>query len=198
MSKNTVNLDTAVTNKKNFRSHFRQRRSQHNPDSASIQNLVRSHVEELASGLGCIGLYWPLADEIDLRPLHQQLKREVALPVADGHGGMVYRMWTQDRLSPDGCGIPAPATGVDLDPSDISLLLVPGLAVDHAGIRLGYGGGYYDRLRAHPLWRQIPAFVVLPHACLDDHGLPRDPWDIPFTGWITEQGPGHATVPVAS
>ena len=71
------------------------------------------------------------------------------------------------------------------------LLLVPALAIDRTGIRLGYGGGYYDRLRADPTWASVPAWVVLPSACISSEPLPRDAWDVPFTGWITEHGPGQ-------
>jgi 5-formyltetrahydrofolate cyclo-ligase len=65
---------------------------------------------------------------------------------------------------------------------------VPALAFDpHSGIRLGYGGGWYDRLRADPAWRAVPALVVLPSACLSAN-LPREPWDVPFQGWLDEHG----------
>ena len=70
------------------------------------------------------------------------------------------------------------------------LLFVPALAVDKTGIRLGYGGGYYDRLRSRQDWTNVPAWVVLPETCVSKELLPRDPWDIPFSGWISEQGPG--------
>ena len=65
---------------------------------------------------------------------------------------------------------------------------MPALALDpHSGIRLGSGGGWYDRLRADPSWRAVPALAVLPAACvLAD--LPRDPWDVPFAGWLDETG----------
>jgi 5-formyltetrahydrofolate cyclo-ligase len=64
---------------------------------------------------------------------------------------------------------------------------VPALAVDQSGIRLGYGGGWYDRLRQDQTWQQVPALVVLPQCCVVEQ-LPRDPWDVPFAGWITETG----------
>ncbi|MFN5162901.1 MAG: 5-formyltetrahydrofolate cyclo-ligase, partial [Cyanobacteriota bacterium] len=70
---------------------------------------------------------------------------------------------------------------------DLGLLLVPALAIDRRGIRLGYGGGWYDRLRADPAWRAVPALVVLPAACVVE-ALPSDPWDVPFDGWIDESG----------
>ena len=76
-------------------------------------------------------------------------------------------------------------------PQQLSLLLVPALAIDATGIRLGYGGGYYDRLRANNDWAKVPAWAVLPSICFSSAPLPRDPWDVPFHGWITEFGPGR-------
>ncbi len=77
------------------------------------------------------------------------------------------------------------ATG--LSPTALGLLLVPALAIDRQGIRLGYGGGWYDRLRADPAWRAVPALAVLPAACVVET-LPRDGWDVPFAGWLDESG----------
>ena len=72
-------------------------------------------------------------------------------------------------------------------PDALGLLLVPALAMDRRGIRLGYGGGWYDRLRAEPAWRTVPALAVLPAACVVE-ALPRDGWDVPFAGWLDERG----------
>ena len=116
---------------------------------------------------------------------------------------LVYLPWQGERPSGlDACGIPAPlpppgasvaglapevmAADV-LAPEALGLLLVPALAIDQAGIRLGSGGGWYDRLRADPAWRAVPALAVLPAACVCAQ-LPRDPWDVPFAGWLDERG----------
>jgi 5-formyltetrahydrofolate cyclo-ligase len=141
-----------------------------------------------------LGLYWPIGAEPDLRPLADLpcLAERLALPavagaVAGGHGRLLYRAWrVGDPLEADACAIPAPL-GPELDPQRLGLLLVPALALDRRGIRLGSGGGWYDRLRADPAWRALPALAVLPSACLIDR-LPEDPWDIPFDGWIDETG----------
>jgi 5-formyltetrahydrofolate cyclo-ligase len=155
-----------------------------------------------------LGLYWPLPGEPDLRPLapaHQHL----ALPAVDGEPArLLYRAWRPGApLAPDRYGIPAPAaplenapeqqpeapppppvSGREFSPHALGVLLVPALAFDpHSGIRLGYGGGWYDRLRADPAWRAVPALVVLPAACLCGN-LPREPWDVPFQGWLDEHG----------
>jgi 5-formyltetrahydrofolate cyclo-ligase len=106
---------------------------------------------------------------------------------------LVYLPW--DGTPPrgcDGCGIPAPLLGdgsapVPLPPEALGLLLVPALAIDRRGIRLGSGGGWYDRLRSDPAWRVVPAVAVLPSACVVER-LPRDPWDVPFDGWLDEHG----------
>ena len=107
----------------------------------------------------------------------------------------MYRPWRSGEvLEADGCGIPAPAAR-SAAPGDgalaaeqLGLLLIPALACDAAGIRLGYGGGWYDRLRATPGWAQVPALAVLPRGCRVER-LPRDPWDGPLQGWLDEDGP---------
>ena len=178
-----------------------------------ILAAARRDLPELLPAGQHLGLYWPLPGEPDLRPLapaHQHL----ALPAVDGEPARLqYRPWRPGTpLTPDRYGIPAPAAplanapehqlaapppapalrapaaGWELSPHALGLLLVPALAFDpHSGIRLGYGGGWYDRLRADPAWRAVPALVVLPAACLKAN-LPREPWDVPFQGWLDEHG----------
>jgi 5-formyltetrahydrofolate cyclo-ligase len=90
------------------------------------------------------------------------------------------------------------ASGRELSPDAMGLLLVPALAfAPHSGIRLGYGGGWYDRLRAHPAWAAVPALVVLPSACLSGN-LPREAWDVPFHGWLDEHGVHSIAAPAAA
>jgi len=99
----------------------------------------------------------------------------VALPAAPG---------------PVPADLPMPVPGAAaLAPGQLGLLLVPALALDRHGIRLGSGGGWYDRLRADPAWRAVPALAVLPAACRCEL-LPADPWDVPFDGWLDERGIG--------
>ncbi len=135
-----------------------------------------------------IGIYWPLNGEIDLRSLRYNLDVRLALPSCNQQGEIIYRPWTDNDLQKDACGIPAPLTQQALEPSDISTLFIPAIAIDKQGVRLGNGGGFYDRLRRDKLWRSISSFVVLPKCCVSDIPLPRDPWDIPFKSWITEDG----------
>lgn len=168
---------------------------------APIQALAQRRLPgHLGSG-GRLGIYWPLAGEVDLRPLVAWLPGRLALPaVADTAAGLVYRAWDPgEPLIPDACGVPAPG-GPDLEPAALALLLVPALAYDSRGLRLGSGGGWYDRLRAATAWRAVPALVVAPSGCAVA-ALPADPWDIPFDGWLNEQElhwlapPGQAPQP---
>ena len=178
-----------MSSKQELRRLFRGKRKEAQADEAAIQAAALVLIN--GSGPGTVGLYWPLPGEVDLISLRDRIDAPVALPRGDGRGGLEYLLWSGEELEPDGCRIPAPRSGTPLQPCELSLLLIPALAIDTAGIRLGYGGGYYDRLRAEAGWAAVPAWAVLPSNCLSRAPLPRDSWDVPFQGWITERGPGR-------
>jgi 5-formyltetrahydrofolate cyclo-ligase len=99
-----------------------------------------------------------------------------------------HRWQPQQTLMSGNYGIlePAPESPL-LSPNEIDLILVPAVAIDRDGYRLGYGGGYYDRLRADPLWRKIPTIgIVFDFAYVER--LPIDPWDLPVDAVCTESG----------
>lgn len=73
-------------------------------------------------------------------------------------------------------GIPEPADGREANDKD-ALVLMPGLAFDRAGHRMGYGGGFYDRFLAkepHPTVALCYDFQLLPHLPTEAHDIPVD------------------------
>lgn len=95
-------------------------------------------------------LYLPLGWEIDTRALIGQAfaqGKRVAVPVSGPDGRMeAVQITAETPLRPGRFGILEPGrTGEILLPQDASLIVVPALAYDRRGIRIGRGGGYYDR-----------------------------------------------------
>jgi 5-formyltetrahydrofolate cyclo-ligase len=181
----------ASDSKQALRRHYRQERRR--AGDAAADGIARAAATALPALLARgrhLGLYWPIGDEPDLLALSDTLptdQRLLALPAVQD-GQLHYRPWRPgDTLTPDACGIAAPTQPRVLAAAELGLLLVPALALDRRGIRLGYGGGWFDRLRSDPAWRRVPALAVLPQACLVEQ-LPADPWDVPFDGWLDERG----------
>ncbi len=135
-----------------------------------------------------IGIYWPVKGEVDIRFIKDDSDEKFALPSSFKNKTISYHHWSNNQLGLDSNKIPAPKQENAIHPSDISILLVPAIAMDQDGYRLGYGGGYFDRLRQKDLWFSIPSFVVISNNCISKKPLPRDKWDLPFNGWISEKG----------
>ena len=182
-------------NKQELRSKYRRLRNALMPGlNASLVQSVLAHLktQDPSYGHGAIGITWPLPGEPDLRPLANLQPAPLALPATAEDYSVTYHPW-RDAPSPtelrgDAFAIPAPLSSPALEPDALTLLLIPALAVDQRGIRLGYGGGCYDRLLSKPGWSTLPTFAVLPEACIHPTLLPAEPWDRPLDGWITEQG----------
>ena len=130
----------------------------------------------------CIAGYWPVRGEIDPRPLLLALGRPVALPVTGPRGTVLeFRLWRPgDELAPGPFGLSEP-TGPRAEPD---VLLVPLLAFDACGNRLGYGGGYYDRTIAATGALAIGAAYAAQEAA----AVPVGPDDRPLAGILTEAG----------
>jgi 5-formyltetrahydrofolate cyclo-ligase len=100
------------------------------------------------AGDHAIAGYWPMRDEMDPLPLLDRLAQRgyaLALPVVTARNApLAFRRWSSgDPLEPGEFGTRhPPATAATVTPT---IVLVPLLAFDDVGHRLGYGGGHYDR-----------------------------------------------------
>jgi len=138
-----------------------------------------------------VGGYWPIRDEIDPRPLLAALAEagcQNALPaVVAPQAPLCFRTWLPgDALLPGPYGIPTPAeTAPVVRPA---LLLVPLLAFDRSGHRLGYGGGYYDRTIASLRAEGELLAVGLAYAGQQLGGVPKAAADEALDWVVTERG----------
>ena len=142
-----------------------------------------------------IGIYWPLKGEVDIRFIKEIDNLKIALPSSSKIKGLNYHHWSNNQLKLDSNKILSPIGEKSINPIDISILFVPAISIDQEGYRLGYGGGYFDRLRQKDLWISIPSFVVISNNCVSQKPLPRDKWDLPFSGWISEKGLNQIEAP---
>jgi len=135
--------------------------------------------------------YWPMGDEFDVRPaLGAAVSRgwSCALPVVTGRNTpLVFRGWRPgDDLRAGGFGtsVPQPTRG-EIRPD---VLLVPLLGFDATGLRLGYGGGYYDRTLAQLRAGGGVLAIGIGFAGQEIASLPAESFDQRLDWIITEAG----------
>ena len=137
-----------------------------------------------------VGGYWPIGDEIDVLPLLAALRERglsLALPVVAAPGlPLSFRAWRPgDELAPGAHGIAAPLASVETVVP--GLVIVPLLAFDAQGWRLGYGAGYYDRtLEAFIAAGQAVMAVGVAYAGQEVPAVPHDGGDVRLDALVTE------------
>ena len=93
--------------------------------------------------------FWSFGSEVDTLPLLERVEAagtQVALPRIEDHDVEPVAYRAGDPLSETSFGAKEPAAGRRLDPSELDVVVVPGVAFDRGGGRVGYGAGFYDRL----------------------------------------------------
>ena len=128
--------------------------------------------------------YYSYKGEVDTHELVKMLKKsgiQVALPRMETGRDMTARIWNKESLVPNKYGIQEPPASAE-KMENIEAVIMPGLAFDYNGTRLGYGGGYFDRFL-----QNRDAYRI--GICFDAQllrSLPSEEFDIPMNTIITD------------
>lgn len=143
------------------------------------------------AGASRVALFWPISEnkEVDLTPLDGELRARgahVAYPAIDPETGAMRFVFVDDpeqELEERGLGFREPAADAP-DAGALDLIVVPALAVDPSGHRIGYGAGYYDRTlpRYAPPARTVA--VAYDYQLLIE--IPHSDRDVPVDAVITD------------
>lgn len=189
----TIDRAIAIEKRKLREAMLQKRRAVPHALSAQAGQAVARHFADhpiLAFAPSFAG-YMAMRGELDVLPVFDRMapyKKITALPRIHGERLQFHRWNRQDPLERHGeLGMQEPLAQAEiLLPA---IVLVPTLAFDAAGYRLGYGGGYYDRtMRALRTAPRPPQFIGVAYGVQEIDQLPIDAHDEPLDGILTELG----------
>lgn len=127
--------------------------------------------------------------EVNTHPLIEQMfidNKRVVVPVTDFSNNTLHHVeiYSLEELSVNKWGVPEPDLSNLVDTEELDLVLVPMLAADRKGNRLGYGKGFYDQFLANT---NAPAYGLIFEDFIADK-LPVEPFDQPLNGLFCEKG----------
>lgn len=184
--------DEIAAEKKRLRKSILANRAARSNGSRAAGALRHCHSLMPPGARMSVALYAGFGTELDPMPLVRALWRQgidVGLPVVVRNGQpLVFRRYSPDvRYVLSGYGIREPDERTPEVLPD--LVFAPLVGIDRRGVRLGYGGGFYDRTLA--AWRGMghrPPVFGLAFECQLVPRLPRGPFDILLDGLVTEAG----------
>lgn len=125
--------------------------------------------------------YLPYNQEVRTVPMLEQALRDgkkVAVPKVYGEEMKFLYLDDLTKVAKGYAGIPEPIADEPVADDKTALVLMPGLAFDPEGHRIGYGGGYYDKFLAaepnHPTLALCYEFQMLPKLDTEEHDIPVD------------------------
>ena len=129
-----------------------------------------------------VGAYAPLPDEVDITSVMTSPDRIFYIPAFDEALGGYRLARMGDTFTRGRFGILEPVEPVFAEKDELDLIIVPGIAFDQTGHRIGRGGGFYDRLL--PQYNAIRAGICFDFQCLEK--IPVEPHDCLMDVLITE------------
>jgi len=184
-------LNVATVNKTDIRKRCQSWRSSISEEEwASKSSAICSKlgaIEQLRLAQ-TVHAFWPIhaKREVNICPLLAALVsegKEVLLPIMDGSTLKYGRFESESDLTLVSFGVFEPREMKVFSPEEIDVVLVPALAVDSSGNRIGYGKGFYDRfLSKCNALKIVPLFE---NQVID--GIPYQVHDVPFDIFVTEQ-----------
>jgi 5-formyltetrahydrofolate cyclo-ligase len=156
---------------------------------AATQLLLQAPIFQASKHIAC---YRAFKSEIDTTFLIQHIwaqGKSCYLPVLNEDKQRATLKFVPyqalDKLHSNRYGISEPnPTLTPIPLHELQLIIVPLVAFDRAGHRLGMGGGYYDQtFHAHPSLK----LVGFAYACQEVQAIPVDPWDVPLHAIVTER-----------
>lgn len=196
-----ANLSVAQ-HKQRLRQQYRTARRELSPQqqqqaAADITQQIIALIDELAGNaartITKVGLYLSNDGEVDLLPcIHALWQRGITTAVPVLHpfndGCLLFLRYHQgSQMTVNLYGIAEPKLEVTevVPVVQLDLLLMPLVAFDEFGQRLGMGKGYYDRSLAGDAGGQPPRLVGVAHDCQQAQQLPTEAWDVPLDIIIT-------------
>ena len=186
---------TQAAERRQMRRHFRAMRRALAPAQQESHARRASRIL-VTSGLLLskrrVSAYFAVDGELDPESLvahMHQTRIEVYFPVIGRRRAMTFcRLKPGDKLELNRVGIwePVGSRAPTAPAWSLSMMLVPLVAFDSRGTRLGMGGGFYDAYLAK-LGKQRPLLVGFAHECQAAEDIPRQPWDIPLDAVVTEE-----------
>ena len=183
----------AVARKRELRKHYKTvRRALSAEERSAAEAVICEQLCSLSSfeQAKTILAYYPIGDEPNLLPVIEEaflLRKQIAFPVCDPTTStMVFRVVPSlSALHVGAHGIPEPTDDCPvLDDFSGALCIVPALAFDLCGYRIGYGKGYYDRFLERVEIKTVGATY---HALITE-SLPHEPTDRAVSILMTERG----------
>jgi 5-formyltetrahydrofolate cyclo-ligase len=177
--------------KAKLRKELRRRRQDLSPSSQlAAAAATARHITGVPgwSGARRIALYLANDGEVATTPVAELCRttgKQLFLPVIDEQNVLEFAEWIDGaELIANRFGIPEPPPhSLRCDASELNIILMPLVAWDRLGGRLGMGGGFYDRTLAGV---KGPLLVGLAHEVQEVPQVPRDDWDILLDFVVTE------------
>ena len=136
--------------KAELRKYIKQQKALHTTEAATASTAIMQQLEQDEHFLSAqtILMYYSLPDEVDTHDFINRWcqEKQIVLPVVVGDDLELRHFTTTEELKTGCFGIAEPTGDLYTDYDRIDLVIVPGVAFDREGNRLGRGKGYYDRL----------------------------------------------------